>query len=197
MGKDVVVIASGETERRSLPYLVAHLRAEDLEVIEVRIPPGGKALNVEMAERLVKASWFARTHDPPDKFVILVDTDGKAPDDVLHPFREQLRGRLGTRIDAQLQFACAQWHLEAWYFADSAGLRGYLGRDPGNVDTSKPDEIRNPKLHLKQLLGDRVYTAVISEEIARTLNPQTIAGRSPSFQRFLEAVRNGNRAQPE
>ena len=192
MGKDVVVIASGETERRSLPHLVAHLQAEDIAVVEVRIPPGGKALNVEMAEKLVKASWFARIADPPDKFVVLVDTDGKAPDDVLGPFREQLRGRLGTKIDAQVQFACAQWHLEAWYFADISGLRAYLGRDPGSVDTSKPDEIRNPKLHLRQLLGDRVYTAVISEEIARTLNPQTIAGRSPSFHGFLESVRNGN-----
>lgn len=197
MGKDVVVIASGETERRSLPHLVAHLQAEDIAVVEVRIPPGGKAINVEMAEKLVKASWFARIADPPDKFVVLVDSDDKAPDDVLRPFREQLRDRLGANIDAQVQFACAQWHLEAWYFADISGLRGYLGRDPGSVDTSKPDEIRNPKLHLRQLLGDRIYTAVISEEIARTLNPQTIAGRSPSFHRFLEAVRNGHLAQSE
>lgn len=191
MGKVVVVIASGETERRSLPHLVTHLQAEDIAVVEVRIPPGGKALNVEMAEKLVKASWFARIADPPDKFVVLVDTDGKAPDDVLRPFREELRGRLGTKIDAQLQFACAQWHLEAWYFADISGLRGYLGRDPGSVDASKPDEIRNPKLHLKQLLGERAYTAVISEEIAMRLKAETIVQRSPSFQGFLEAVRNG------
>lgn len=197
MGKNVVVIASGETERRSLPHLVAQLQAKGIAVVEIRIPPGGKGLNVEMAEKLVKASWFARIADPPHKFVVLVDTDGKAPDDVLRPFREQLRGRLGTKIDAQVQFAYAQWHLEAWYFADISGLRGYLGRDPGSVDTSKPDEIRNPKLHLKQLLGDRAYTAVISEEIARTLNPQTIDGRSPSFHGFLEAVRNGDVAQSE
>lgn len=192
MGKDVVVIASGETERRSLPHLVAPLQADDIAVVEIRIPPGGKALNVEMAEKLVKASWFARVADPPQKFVVLMDTDGKAPDDVLRPFREELRGRLGSKIDAQLQFACAQWHLEAWYFADISGLRGYLGRDPGSVDTSKPDEIRNPKLHLRQLLGDRVYTAVISEEIARTLNAQTIAGKSPSFRGFIAAIKNGD-----
>ena len=44
MGRQVVVIASGETERRSLPYLVAHLQAEDVFVAEVRIPPGNKML---------------------------------------------------------------------------------------------------------------------------------------------------------
>jgi hypothetical protein len=189
--KHVVVIASGETERRSLPHLVAHLQAENIAVIEVRIPPGGKTLNVEMAERLLKASWFERISAPPDKFVVLVDTDGKAADDVLRSFREQLPGRLGTKLDVQVQFAYAQWHLEAWYFADISSLRKYIERAPGSVDTSKPDEIQNPKLHLKHLLGERAYTAVISEEIAESLNPQTIAQRSPSFQRFLEAVRNG------
>ena len=71
-------------------------------------------------------------------------------------------------------------------------LRGFLGRDVGSVDASKPDEIQNPKLHLKNLLGDRVYTAPLSEEIARTLDAATIAQRSPSFQGFLEAVTNGS-----
>ena len=198
MSKQVVVIASGETERRSLPHLLAHLHAEDIFVVEVRRPDGSKALNVEMAEKLVKAAWWAPTGNvTPDKFVILVDADGKDPEEVLRPFREQLRGRLGPKITASLQFACAQWHLEAWYFADVTALRVYLGRDPGNVDTAKPDEIQNPKLHLKNLLGDRIYTTVISEEIASTLNAHTIAERSPSFQGFVEAVKNGDLAQRE
>lgn len=194
MAKAVVVLASGETERRSLPHLVAHLREEDVAVVEVRIPPGGKPLNVEMAEKLLKASWFERVDAPPDKFVVLVDTDGRSADDVLRPFREQLPGRLGPKINAQLQFACAQWHLEAWYFADSSGLRGYLQRDLGSVDPSAPDTIQNPKLHLKHLLAERAYTSVISEAIARKLNAHTIGQRSPSFQGFLEAVRNGRTA---
>src|SRR5437870_3008253 len=166
MTKEVVIIASGETERRSLPHLVAHLRDEDIAVVDIRIPPGTKALNVEMAGKLIKASWFERIVNPPDKFVLLVDTDGKSPDDVLGPFREHLPQRLGPNIHPQIQFAYAQWHLEAWYFADVAGLREYLERAPGNVDPSKPDEIPNPKLHLKHLLGDHVYTSVISEQIA-------------------------------
>ncbi len=56
MSKNVVVIASGETERRALPHLVAHLQADDIFVVEVRRPDGNKALNVEMAEKLVKAA---------------------------------------------------------------------------------------------------------------------------------------------
>ena len=145
-----------------------------------------------MAERLIKAAWYERLGVcPPDKFVILLDMDGRLPDHVLEPFRA-LPGRLGGEIGAAILYACAQWHLEAWYFADAANLRGYLdGRALGKIDTSKPDEIHNPKLHLKHLLGNRVYTARVSEEIASRLDGPTIAERSPSFKGFLDAVMNG------
>jgi hypothetical protein len=195
--KRVVVIASGETERRSIPHLVQLLHAEDIAVVEVRRPDRNKALNVYMVEKLVKATWYAPVGNvTPDKFVILVDTDGQEPNQLLRPFREQLPARLGSRITAKLLFAFAMWHLEAWYFADDTGLRSYLARDLGRIDTSNPDEIQNPKLHLKQLLGDRAYTSVVSEEIAKRLDPQVIAQKSASFRGFLDAIRNGEVATP-
>jgi hypothetical protein len=49
--KRVIVVASGESERRSLPHLVAHLRPENIDVVEVRIPPRNTALNVETWKR--------------------------------------------------------------------------------------------------------------------------------------------------
>ena len=191
--KHVVVLASGETERRALPHLVSHLRDRDVSVDEVRVPPRNRALNLHMAESLIKAAWFESAGAPPDKFVLLLDLDGKTPNEVLDPFRE-LPGRLGGGIGATVRYAYAQWHLEAWYFADAANLRDWLGRALGQVDTSKPDEIRNPKLHLKNLLGDRVYTARVSEEIASRLDAPTIAQRSPGFKGFLDAVMNGRLA---
>ena len=69
-------------------------------------------------------------------------------------------------------------------------LRSYLKRDLGRVDDSRPDEIEDPKLRLKNIL-DQVYTARVSEEIARALDAENIARRSPSFRGFLEAVLNG------
>ena len=191
MAKNVIVLASGETERRALPHLLSYLRARGVSLVEVRIPPRNGALSVRMAESLIKAAWYERPGAPPDKFVILLDVDGKPPNRVLEPFRT-LPKRLGSEIGAAVLYAYAQWHLEAWYFADAMGLRGYFhGRTLGNVDTSKPDGIQNPKLHLKHLLGTRVYTARISEEIARGLDATTIAERSPSFKGFVEAVMNG------
>ena len=91
----------------------------------------------------------------------------------------------------KVQYAYAQRHLEAWYFADGGNLRGYLKRDLGRVDDSRPDEIENPKLHLKNILDEQVYTARVSEEIARGPDAETIARRSPSFKDFPEALLNG------
>ena len=39
--------------------------------------------------------------------------------------------------------------------------------------------------------GECVYTARISKDIAKSLNAQTLAERSPSFRGFLAAVKNG------
>ena len=192
MGKHVVVIASGETERRSLPHLLSHLRGQGVFVDEVRIPPGNGRLNASMAERLIMAAWYESLgSSQPDKFVVLLDLDKSAPNEVLGPLQDELLGRLGGHFEATIKYAYAQQHLEAWYFADAANLRTYLGHAPGHVDTSMPDEIENPKNHLKNLLNEEVYTARISEEIAKSLDPPTIAQRSPSFRGFLEAVKNG------
>ncbi len=192
MAKRVIVIASGRTEQRTLPLLVSHLKDKGISVDDVRIPPSNGALTAEMVGKLIRAAWYGTTGGPPDKFVVLVDADGTDPGEVLAPFRKSLPGHLGDEIKADVQYAYTQWHLEAWYFADATNLRGWLGRALGSVDASKPDEIQNPKLHLKNILGNRVYTARVSEEIARTLDASTIAQRSPSFKGFLEAIMNGN-----
>ena len=125
--KRVVVIASGETERKALPLLLRHLADQGIVIADVRIPPGHRPIRVDVAEKIVKSVWFERPDARPGKFVVLVDTDGKCPDEVLAPIRNQLPARLRD-IPADLQFAHAQQHLEAWYFADSKGLRSYLAR---------------------------------------------------------------------
>ena len=144
-----------------------------------------------MAEQLIKAAWYENVAAPPDKFVLLIDLDGADPEASLEPIRSRLSG-LRDGISADVLCAYAQKHLEAWYFANAEKLREYLGRALGQVDTSRPDEIQNPKLHLKHLLGERVYTARVSEEIAKTLDAGTIAERSPSFKKFVDAVTNGS-----
>lgn len=194
MSKRVIVIASGETERLALPQLVGHLREQGVVVEDVRIPPRNRGLDVEMAAKLIKSVWYENLAAPPDKFVVVVDVDRADPDKALEAMRSQLPARV-PEIEADVLYAYAQAHLEAWYFADVENLRNWIGRAPGHVDTSMPDEIDNPKLHLQHLLG-RVYTARVSAEIAGALDAATIAQRSPSFRAFVAAVLNGSADAP-
>lgn len=185
--KRVVVIASGETERRAIPHLVSHLQDSDIRV-DMRIPPNNRQLTARTVAQIIRASLYEVP--PPDKIVILLDLDGRAPCLIMDPLKEELE-HLICRMVISVIYAYAQQHLEAWYFADANGLRNFLGgRALGSVDTSQPDAIGNPKLHLKHLLNG-VYTARVSEKIAMRLDSQTIAQRSTSFRRFLEAVQDG------
>ena len=194
MSKHVILIASGETERRALPLLVRYLQDQGVVAEDVRIPPRNRALDVEMAAKLIKSAWYENLAAPPDKFVVVVDVDRADPARALAAMRSQLPARV-REIEADVLYAYAQAHLEAWYFADGENLRNFIGRAPGHVDTSMPDEIDNPKLQLRHLLG-QVYTARVSAEIAGSLDAATIEQRSPSFRAFVAAVLNGSADDP-
>jgi hypothetical protein len=185
VGRRVVVVASGETERKSLPIL---LRETESVSLEVRIPGGHRQLTAEMARRLIRAAWFGTEPEQrPDKFVVLVDADAGSEHDAearLHDVRQ-----LGDEFRVPILVTAAKWHLEAWFFADEQELRKHLGRSLGLVDASNPDAIQNPKQRLEGLL-DGIYTARVAEEIAGTLRPRYLR-RSNSFAKFEDSVLNG------
>ena len=89
MAKKVIVVVSGESDRRSIPFLCRHF-LEQAEMFEVRKPPGNATLTPEQTVKLVKAGWYEMNGRgmPPDKFVILVDSDGKAPVVAAKPFED-------------------------------------------------------------------------------------------------------------
>ena len=200
MTKRVAIIASGETERRALPYLLANLSEMDILISEVRIPPSNGALNPDIATKLIEAIWWSSNPDErPYKIVVLLDIDGKTPTGVLEQFSDRFPQRLNDKIKASVLFTYAQWHLEAWYFGDAKNLQIHLKEnfnrdDLGNVNLSNPDEIQNPKLHLKNLIHPSLYTARISEQIAKNLNAATIKQMSPSFGNFWDVAANGNQS---
>ena len=175
MAKKIVVIVSGETDRRSIPRLCRDA-FEQAEWFEVRKPPGNAALTPEQAKKLIKAAWYEMCGRgrAPDKFVMLIDANNHEPLEAARPF-EEMAAHLADVTAPKLVTAAVR-HLEAWFFGHSEKLREFLGRDLGNIDASRPDEIDNPKLHLTHLLrsGSRVYTASVAEQIASQVDPAVI-----------------------
>jgi Domain of unknown function (DUF4276) len=194
MGKRVIVIASGETERMALPYLLRPMVAEGITILEpIRTPPRNRALTRDEVTKLIISAWYS-TFPQPDKFVVLVDADGKDPAIVAEELANGLHATKCQEIPAHIKVVAAKWHLEAWFWADPNGLREYLGRDLGGIDTSNADGIQSPKNCLKQLL-DTPYTARVAGEIAERISAFEVRKRSLSFSLFEHAVRNGSNAR--
>jgi len=190
MGKRVVVIASGETERMALPHLLRHLETESIAILgPILTPPRHHAITPNSVCQLVQQGWY-RNYPRPDKFVILIDADGQDPHTVANTLAKRVESTQCQEIPAPIKVVAAKWHLEAWFWADPTGLRDYLGRDLGNVDTSDPDAIQSPKNCLKQLL-DMPYTARVAGEIAEKIAAVEVRKRSQSFAQFEQAIRNG------
>jgi hypothetical protein len=190
MGRDVLVVASGETERRSLPHLLKHLIGAELrKLVDVRISPHGR-LTVPVAEKIVRAAWweYQGSQVPIDKVVVLADADVKTLEETLRAF-DDLERRLAD-LPFSVRVAAAKWHLEAWFFADAEGLRAWLGgRSLGRIQ-GMPDAIPSPKVRLCNLIAE-TYTSRVAESIASALSPEVIRQASPSFAGFEAAVKNG------
>ncbi len=186
MVRKIVVIASGETERQALPRLVEQYGSRGVILREpVRTPPHGR-IDGEIAVRLVRAAAGELQANPPARFVVLVDTNGKDPGTVTGSIDQAL---LRLSVPVPVLVARATQHLESWFFADEAGLRSYFGgRSLGGVDPSEPDAIQAPKQHLRNLLRPRVYTARVAGEIAVGLSVERIWSKSPSFRTFEQAL---------
>lgn len=194
--KAVVVIASGATEQKALPVLLSKLQTPPFVVCQVLIPKGNRQLAPGTVVELVLAAYYgALRHraEPSKKIVVLMDTDTKQPQQVVAPVQDRVLNDSRVQKIAPfvtILFAYARQHLEAWFFADDENLKNYLGRSLGRIQTSKPDEINNPKRHLIHLL-QRSYTSFVAERIARQLDPAVIARRSPSFTHFCNQLKNG------
>lgn len=147
-----------------------------------------------MAARLIKSGYWS-VFPRPQTAIVLVDCDARARLEVANEMTMALMPLIADLAARGLEVlvATAKWHLEAWFFGDPPGLRDVLGRDLGDVILADPDSIENPKRHLINLLQtvDRLYTARVARDIARSLSPTIILQASRSFSEFDAAVRIG------
>ena len=189
LAKHLLVVGSGETERRALPHLLRHVVGFEVTSLTVRVPASGQ-LTTAQALKVIKGAWWESQGrgEPLDKVVVLIDADAARPEDAEAAFADL--HRLTADLPIAVFVCSAKWHLEAWFFGDREGLRSWLGGKSLRRVAADPDEIIHPKLRLRALLSGP-YTARTAESIAAAISAEVIAQRSKSFARFERAVRNG------
>ena len=126
MAKKIVVIVTGETDRRSIPR-VCRDAFEQAEWFEVRKPPGNAALTPEQAKKLIKAAWYEMCGRgrAPDKFVMLIDANNHEPLEAARPF-EEMAAHLADVTAPKLVTAAVR-HLEAWFLAIRRSFGSFWG----------------------------------------------------------------------
>lgn len=196
---NVLVVASGSTERAALPHLLREVESgTNHRLVEVVIPPGHRALNGKIVSQLATAGYWKHHAGGSEvgKIVVLHDADRRDPGAVREELESELESLLTklTNRGVHVLVAVAKPHIEGWFYADGESLRDFLGRDLGAAGGCAPDDMENPKLHLTHLLKQRGrhYTARTAGEIASRTDPGRCRTRSPSFAAFELAVRNGH-----
>ena len=101
MSRHVVILASGETERRALPNLLRHLRHEGISV-EFRKPPRHRAISSDVAIKMANACYWSVPR--PHKLVVLLD--GRDPEEQLEPLQRRI-GRSLDDLDLKVSYAYA------------------------------------------------------------------------------------------
>ncbi len=125
MAKRVLVIASGQTELNALPRLLAHLSEEGI-TIDVRIPDRHRKIAPNVVAPIIYSALHDSENGPPDKYVVLVDTDGRTAAETLRPVQEGLQRTSVSRYVENLQYAYAQWHLVKLGILPTPGISGFI-----------------------------------------------------------------------
>jgi Domain of unknown function (DUF4276) len=134
---------------------------------------------------------FAAEPSTETRFIILCDSDGQ---DCIKR-KELLRNLVpkAMRPRTTIRIACEE--LEAWYLAQPNALAraGVLKkRIPNKFQSNNPDNIRQPKEHLRRLAHDLGQIAM-----ARKIGPHLNCDdrRSKSYFHFLSALHNAAKQQ--
>jgi hypothetical protein len=110
MDERVLIVVSGETERRALPHLLDHLSQVGVADIQIRMSPHG-SVTTDVAKKVIISAWWelSALGQAFDKAVVLVDADAARPEQKEAEF-ERLPSLISS-IPIIVLVAAAKWHL--------------------------------------------------------------------------------------
>ena len=118
----------------------------------------------------------------PEKVLIVSDTDGGDPADLIAAMKNKIVGTFSFSIHPLVAVEA----LEAWLLADPLALESVLGI---KKSFPSPEKIRNPKAQLEKLSSRRTaYTPEIAKEIAEKMDLNVLKTRCPWFATFQRAI---------
>lgn len=136
-----------------------------------------------------KLKGFAQHKNMETGFVIVQDQDSSDCRTLKRELVELCRAHEAANIKCLVRIVCHE--LEAWYLGDADAVHAVFrhfnpGRYANSVPFRQPDQCVNPKMRLKEIVGD--YSQIAT---ARMIAPylDITRNRSESFRQFVAGIR--------
>ncbi len=180
----IVPIVEGQSEERAMGVLMRRV-LEDEGVFDLQV---ARPFRVKR-QRVVRAGELERTlahsqRSRPGASALFVVLD--ADDDCPASLSAELLTRGAAETDLELRVVFSKIEIEAWLLAAVESLRGIRGIRQDAAPPAEPEQVRNAKGLLTQLMeGNRGYVATddLPALVARA-DLSLAATRSPSFAKF-------------
>jgi len=135
---------------------------------------------------------FVEAGRPVDMAVVIVDADGKDPDELERSMRSRIANRKYP-FRLGVQFHAVQNAMEAWLLSGVEAIARVVQSRTGRVVTSthgSPQLLLHPKPFFRKLLIDHGidYTSAVATEIAQHVDLQVLSEKCSRFTVFARAV---------
>jgi len=186
----IAPIVEGQSEVQSVPLLLRRMLVQEgasgVEVLRPFRVKRNKIVREGELERTLKL--VQRIRPEMGGVLLLLDADDSPPDALTHDLQERCQKTLPA---VPVSVTLAVREFECWLLAAKESLRGYRGIREDARAPSEPDAVRDGKGSLsRNMHSGRRYMAVDDQPaLAAQMNLRRAEERSPSFARFVAAVR--------
>ncbi|MBI4283072.1 MAG: DUF4276 family protein [Chloroflexi bacterium] len=160
MTYSIVPIVEGHSEIESVPVLMRRLRDKwGKYELEIERPVRVHRNQVVKPDELERRVILATTRPNCRAIMVILDADDDCPKELAPKLLE----RAGRVVQAQgiiISVVLANSELEAWFISSIESLHGIRGISTDAQSPNNPEEKRDAKKFLSNLMGERYYSEV-------------------------------------
>ena len=184
----IVPIVEGHSETESVPVLMRRLR-DDWGKYELKIEKAVRVKRNQVVKEgeLERRVRLAMTRPNCRAVMVILDADDDCPKE-LAP--ELLNRAAQEARDILVSVVLAKSELESWFISSIESLRGIRGISTNACSPSNPEEKRDAKKFLSDLMGERYYSEVDDQPaLAEKFDLTQARSNSRSFRKFHDDFR--------
>lgn len=184
------LFVEGESDLAAIPILVRKLGYQS-GVRDRRMPRGDMLKFDKIRPSIIN---LIHRRSDIDLVIVCIDAEASDPDRFLAQEAMPIQRRLNrdTGIHVPVRYAIVDHALEGWLACDEDALRSVLGGGRARINIQgNPDRHPNPASILSNVFRQNrrdFRKTRDNPKIAQAATPQSIANKSPTFQRFARLL---------